>query len=124
MALTVKSDEKTLGVHVVSPVGSLDTNTYTILEQEVDLILGKEPKVIIFNLKQLDYISSSGVSVVLKTRKVLKDKGGEVMLVNLQPQIEKVFEIIKALPDQRIFRSIEELDRYLDSMQKKVTKGN
>ena len=42
--------------------------------------------------------------------------------MNLQPQIEKVFEIIKALPDQRIFKDIEELDRYLDRMQKKVIK--
>ena len=55
-------------------------------------------------------------------RKVMKSNKGEVLLVNMQPQIEKVFEIIKALPDQRIFKDIEELDSYLDRMQKKVIK--
>jgi anti-sigma B factor antagonist len=122
MALRVMSDEKTAGVYVVSPVGSLDTNTYSTLQQEVESLLQESPQVIIFDLKELNYISSSGVSVILMARKVMKSNEGEVLLVNMQPQIEKVFEIIKALPDQRIFRDIEELDRYLDKMQKKVIK--
>ena len=122
MALRVMSDEKTPGVYVVSPVGSLDTNTYSTLQQEVESLLQESPQVIIFDLKELNYISSSGVSVILMARKVMKSNEGEVLLVNMQPQIEKVFEIIKALPDQRIFNNIEELDRYLDKMQKKVIK--
>ena len=122
MALRVMSDEKTLGVYVVSPVGSLDTNTYSTLQQEVESLLQESPQVIIFDLKELNYISSSGVSVILMARKVMKSNQGEVLLVNMQPQIEKVFEIIKALPDQRIFKDIEELDSYLDRMQKKVIK--
>jgi len=122
MALRVMSDEKTAGVYVVSPVGSLDTNTYSTLQQEVESLLQESPQVIIFDLKELNYISSSGVSVILMARKVMKSNEGEVLLVNMQPQIEKVFEIIKALPDQRIFKDIEELDRYLDKMQKKVIK--
>jgi anti-anti-sigma regulatory factor len=60
------------------------------------------------------------VGVIIKTRKIMKNNDGQVLLVNLQPQIEKVLEIIKALPDQRIFNNIEELDGYLDRMQKKV----
>ena len=122
MALRVMSDEKTAGVYVVSPVGSLDTNTYSTLQQEVESLLQESPQVIIFDLKELNYISSSGVSVILMARKVMKSNEGEVLLVNMQPQIEKVFEIIKALPDQRIFNNIEELDSYLDRMQKKVVK--
>ncbi|MBW2392195.1 MAG: STAS domain-containing protein [Deltaproteobacteria bacterium] len=122
MALRVMSDEKTAGVYVVSPVGSLDTNTYSTLQQEVESLLQESPQVIIFDLKELNYISSSGVSVILRARKVMKSNEGEVLLVNMQPQIEKVFEIIKALPDQRIFKDIEELDSYLDRMQKKVIK--
>jgi anti-anti-sigma factor len=122
MALRVMSDEKSAGVYVVSPVGSLDTNTYSTLQQEVESLLQESPQVIIFDLKELNYISSSGVSVILMARKVMKSNEGEVLLVNMQPQIEKVFEIIKALPDQRIFKNIEELDSYLDRMQKKVIK--
>jgi len=106
----------------VSPMGSLDIMNYTTLQEAIDSLLQKSPKMIILDLKDLDYITSSGVGVVIKTRKIMKNNNGEVLLVNLQPQIEKVFEIIKALPDQRIFKDIEELDRYLDRMQKKVIK--
>ena len=122
MSLTVKLDEKAPGIHVVSPIGSLDIMNYTTLQKEIDSLLQKSPKVIILDLKDLDYITSSGVGVIIKTRKIMKNNNGQVLLVNLQPQIEKVLEIIKALPDQRIFNNIEELDRYLDKMQKKVIK--
>ncbi len=40
-------------------------------------------------------------------------------VINLQPQIRKVFDIVKAIPDSSIFASIDELDKYLDSIQRK-----
>ena len=43
--------------------------------------------------------------------------------MNLQPQIKKVFEIINAIPSMKIFTSMEELDEYLDIMQKKIKAG-
>ena len=120
MSLKVTSREKSLGVFIVSPEGSLDTNTYTILEKKVDLLLDTSPRMIIFDLEKLDYISSMGVRVIAKAKKSLKKNEGKVVLLNLQPQIRKVFEIIKALPSEQIFSSIEEMDRYLDSMQKEA----
>ena len=50
----------------------------------------------------------------------LKKNDGKITFMNLQPQIKKVFEIINALPSMRIFSSIQELDDYLDVMQKKA----
>ena len=40
--------------------------------------------------------------------------------MNLRPQIHKVFDTIKALPMLNIFESVEEMDDYLDIMQKKA----
>ncbi len=62
-----------------------------------------------------------GVGVIIKTRKALKKHDGNLILLNLQPQIRKFFEIINALPSEQIFASIEGLDHYLDRMQKKIT---
>jgi anti-anti-sigma factor len=75
---------------------------------------------IIFDLEKLDYISSMGVRVIAKAKKSLKKSGGKIVLLNLQPQIRKVFEIIKALPSEQIFESVEEMDKYFDYMQKKT----
>ncbi len=121
MSLTVTSREKRTGVFVTHPVGSLDTNTYTILEQRLDLILEVSPNVIVFDMEKLDYISSVGIRVILKANRSLKKHEGQVILINIQPQIEKVFDIIKVLPSQRIFTSVEELDDYLDYMQRTNT---
>ena len=42
--------------------------------------------------------------------------------MNLQPQIQKVFDILKAIPTLKVFANIEELDNYLDVMQKAAKK--
>ena len=41
----------------------------------------------------------------------------------LGAQIRKVFDIVSALPTMQVFKNIEELDEYLDVMQKKVKSG-
>ncbi len=120
MSLKVTSREKSPGIIIVSPEGSLDTDTYPILEEKVDSLLNTPPGTIIFDLEKLGYISSMGVRVIAKAQKSLKKSGGKVVLLNLQPQIRKVFDIIKALPAEQIFESIEEMDRYLDNMQKET----
>jgi anti-sigma B factor antagonist len=126
MSLKVTSREKTTpdgkgtGLYVVSAEGSLDTITYPILEEEVDRILDASPNWMVFDLEKLDYISSMGIRVIAKAKKFFKKNEGSVVLLNPQPQIRKVFEIVKALPSEQIFESIEELDRYLDNIQNKA----
>ena len=36
---------------------------------------------------------------------------------SMQPQIQKVFEIVKALPNLKMFKDWEEMDEYLDAVQ-------
>ena len=118
MSLRVNSAETRPGVFNVSPIGTLDANTYTILEKTVDAVLKQLPDVIIFDFEFLDYINSMGVRVLLKTKKVLENNGGKIMFMRLQPQIKKVFDILNALPTLQVFASIQEMDEYLDAMQK------
>jgi anti-anti-sigma factor len=120
MPLKVKSNSKRPGVMVVSPIGSINAGTYGILEEKVDKILESPPDVIIFDMEFTDYISSTGIRVLLKTKKAMKATNGRMVFMNLQPQIQKVFDILKAIPTLKVFASIQELDRYLDLMQKKA----
>lgn len=120
MPLTVTAKEKNPGVFILYPVGSLDSNTYEILDKRIDLILEGSPKVIVLDMENLDYISSMGVRVVIKAKKAMMKNSGDLVLMNLQPQIHKVFEIINALPSQQIFSSTQELDHYLDRIQRKI----
>jgi anti-anti-sigma factor len=121
MTLSVTSKQKMDGVYIISPAGRLDTNSYKGLEERVDLVLVEKPHTLVFDMAALDYISSMGVRVIAKAQKAMKAFDGKVVLFNLQPQIRKVFDIIKALPTQQVFSNMDELDDYLDRMQRRFT---
>ncbi|KPJ78586.1 MAG: hypothetical protein AMJ54_02925 [Deltaproteobacteria bacterium SG8_13] len=123
MELKVDVVPKAQGVYVVQPAGSLNSSTFAILDKEVDAILATSPNLLVLDLERLEYLSSAGLRVILKAREALKKKGGRLVFMNLQPQIRKVFDIVSALPSMQIFKSLEELDDYLDVMQKKVKSG-
>jgi anti-anti-sigma factor len=120
MSLEIKTTQKALNAYVVSCTGRLDTETAPLLEKEVRRLIGLGPQLLALDLEQLAYMSSAGVRVLMIAHKGMKDLGGKVALLRLQPQIKKVLEIIQALPEQRIFKDMGELDAYLDKMQKKV----
>lgn len=121
MNLSVTSKQKMDGVYILSATGRLDTNTFPELESRVDGVLREKPHTLVFDMERLDYISSMGVRVIAKAQKAMKEYNGRVVLLNLQPQIQKVFDIIKALPSQQVFSSMDELDDYLDRMQRQFT---
>lgn len=118
MQLKVDVKEREKGIYVVMPEGHLDSNTYLMLEEKLNPLFAASTKVLILDLSRLDYISSAGVKVVFKAKKALKEINGSFMMANLKPQIKKVFDILNALPDIRVFKSLEEMDAYLDTMQR------
>ena len=97
----------------------MDTNTFTIIERKAEQILKLAPKVIIFDMQHVDYINSRGLRVILTVQRAMKPGGGRVVLVNVQPHIKEVFDIIDALPGQKIFANRHDLDNYLDEMQRR-----
>jgi anti-sigma B factor antagonist len=123
MPLKINIEEKSPGMYVIRSAGSIDATTSPVLLAEVDAVIAKHPKRIIFDMKDVGFVSSAGIGVVLAAEKSLNAHGGSVLMVNLQPQIRKVFDIVQALPSQQIFSSVEEMDRYLKEIQRKVTEG-
>jgi len=124
MPLKIKSTTRGPGIIVVSPIGSIDASTFNVFDEKMDEILKQKPDVIIFDMEFADYISSSGIRVLLKTKKALKETESRMVFMKLQPQIQKVFDILKAIPTLKVFASIEELDTYLDTMQKAAKQHN
>jgi anti-anti-sigma factor len=104
-------------------VGRLDTATAPQLEKDLQPLLDGRYDNLIFDLAALEFISSAGIRVLVQARKTMRAQHGGVLMVNAQPQIVKVFEIIKALPGVAIFKSEAELDDYLAEMQRRVREG-
>jgi anti-sigma B factor antagonist len=111
------------GAITVKLTGSLDTATSPELERQLGPVLAGGVKDVVFDLAQLKFISSAGLRVFSITRKQLKERGGQASFVHMQPQIQEVFEIIKALPGVAIFKDVAELDRYLAARQRSHEQG-
>ena len=109
---------KNTGAVTVKLTGSLDTATAPDLERQLAPVLGGPVKDVVFDLAQLKFISSAGLRVFSAVRKTLKERGGQASFLNMQPQIQEVFEIIKSLPGVAIFKDVAELDKYLAARQR------
>jgi len=101
----------------VELTGSLDTATAPELERQLAPVLDTPVTDLIFDLAGLEFISSAGLRVFANSRKRLKERGGQAAFVNMRPQIQEVFEIIKSLPGVGIFKSFAEMDEYLAARQ-------
>ncbi|WP_116367892.1 STAS domain-containing protein [Parahaliea mediterranea] len=97
--------------------GALNTDTAPAFEQELQQVLASGMQLNVLDMRELDYISSAGLRVVFKAAKQAREAGQRLAASHRKPHIEKVFEILKALPDMAVFANDQELDDYLDAMQ-------
>lgn len=123
MSLSIDITPASNGNQRIALAGRLDTHTYADLDQQLTPVLESPIRSLVLDLAGLDYISSAGVRSIFKARKALAERGGKVVVVNPKPQIQKVFDVVKAVPLNEIFSTVAEADAYLDAMQKKVLSG-
>jgi anti-anti-sigma factor len=116
--------DKNIGAVTIKLTGSLDTATAPDLERQLTPVLAGPIKHLVFDLSELNFISSAGLRLFSIARKQLKERGGQASFVSLQPQIQEVFEIMKSLPGVSIFKDMAEMDRYLAAIQRKHQEKN
>ena len=120
MKLKIQTAQTEPGVVTVSPEGSVDTNTSSILESEIRRILTANVKTLILDMAGVDFVSSAGIGAVTKAKVTIKRRGGDLAMINVQPQVKKVFEIMHLGPVLNVFESTEELDEYLEKIQERI----
>jgi anti-anti-sigma factor len=120
VALNVRVEEGRSFTKTLVLEGRLDSDTVDTLDRELDPVLASPVKVVVFELTGLEYISSAGLRSLFRAQKSMKARAGKVLILNPQPPVQKVFDIVKAADVNEVFRSVAELDAYLDAMQKQV----
>ena len=71
--------------------GRLDTPSAVSAQQEITPLLENADKEIILDCSNLEYISSSGLRLLLTIRKEASAKGGKVIVKDINDDIKKVF---------------------------------
>lgn len=77
----------------ISLIGRLDTNTSGQLESALNDLFDKEKFNIVIDLKDLEYVSSSGLRVFLGAQKKVSAASGSMVVKNVNDTVMEVFEM-------------------------------
>jgi len=86
-------EENQGGVNIFKLNGRLDSNTSQGFEKKIFQAIDDGSKSMIIDFRELEYISSAGLRVILKATKALKREEGKMMLCDMQDYVKEVFEI-------------------------------
>jgi anti-sigma B factor antagonist len=78
---------------VVELIGNFDTRTAIDVQSELTALIEKGNKRLVINMETVEYISSSGLRVLLYTAKQLIAATGELRLCCLNDTVQEVFSI-------------------------------
>ena len=78
---------------VVAIKGRLDTTNYNELDDKLAEILDNDGDKILLDLSEMEYISSSGLRILLMYLKKIKAMNGRFMLSGMTPGVREIFEI-------------------------------
>ena len=90
--MQIKSDISSKNI-VISLIGRLDTITSPQLEEEINSFSLENIETVILDLKELEYISSAGLRVVLMIHKKRNKLGGQLKLINVNDMILNIFDM-------------------------------
>lgn len=81
------------GIMAVMVQGSIDALTSGRVTDTFNQLLADGHNQLIFDLSQVDYISSAGLRVMLGTVKEARAKGGDLRLAGVQSAVNKVLQM-------------------------------
>jgi anti-sigma B factor antagonist len=85
--------EKKENILIISIIGMLDSSNYQSLDENVQTCIQEGSKNIIFNLENLEYLSSAGIRVFIKTYRTLQGNGGNMVFSCLKPFVLEIFDM-------------------------------
>ena len=107
--------EKSLGnVYVISLDGRLDAYAANDVEKKLDSLFTSAKSQLVVNLKGLEYISSSGLRVLLAALKKMRKQQGDIRLACLQPYVKEVFDIAGFT---QLFKMFDKEEEAIDSFK-------
>ena len=81
------------GKYVVTLAGEMDTAAANEAEEVLKELYKNEGKEVVFECKDLEYIASSGLRILINILKVTMAKGSRVVLRNVNDDIKNVFKL-------------------------------
>lgn len=95
-------------ITLIDVQGFLDNSNVEGFEHRLFDLFPPAPANVVLNLDRLEYICSAGLAVLLAAQDQLHKNRGEVMLLNVPPQIEHLFRTLGFQEFFRLLRNEQE----------------
>ena len=82
-------------ISIIKVGGYIDTTTSSELERSLDSLLKSGVFRIIIDLGNVDYISSAGWGIFISEIKGIRERGGDLKLAKMIPDVYEVFELLE-----------------------------
>ncbi len=87
------SQKEENGIVSIAIKGRLDADSSLEAEKVVKEALGGETNRLLFNLGELEYLSSAGLRVLLSAAKEMRRRDGKIVLCALNEFVKEIFEV-------------------------------
>lgn len=74
--------------------GYIDTYNSNFFQKQIQKVIDAGFTNLIFNCSSLNYVSSTGIGSFTVFLKVIKPKGGDIILLEIQPKVYEVFQLL------------------------------
>ena len=88
--------------------GRLDASSVPAFEQAMQKLLLEGQAKLVVDLAGVSYISSSGLRVLLTTRRQSRSRGGDLFLCCLHPRVKEIIEMVGFMSVFGVYATSEE----------------
>ena len=81
-------------VAVIYPKGHLDAHNVERFEKELLKLMGNDHVKVAVNCKDLNYISSAGMGIIMGYLDEIREKGGDIKLCNVNERVYEIFDLV------------------------------
>ncbi|ROL58055.1 anti-sigma factor antagonist [Bacteroidetes/Chlorobi group bacterium MS-B_bin-24] len=119
--LSINSQKIGKQLEIIFVKGILDAHSAPDLEKFVAETIAQGNIYLLFNLKELDYISSAGLGVFMAFVEDLRNRGGDIKFAELT---EKIYSIFELLGFHLIFDIVPTNDQAIELFNQKKLRTN
>jgi anti-sigma B factor antagonist len=106
--MNIELEHPTSDQIIVRPQGRVDVESASVLRENLKSIAAESPSLVVVDLKEVDFIDSSGLSALVSGLKALRQSGGSISLSRPHPQALTALRLTLLDRVFPIFPSVEE----------------
>jgi anti-anti-sigma factor len=96
--------------------GQIDTYSSVYFQKNVKMAIDAGFINLAFLLNSVDYVSSTGVGALLQLQKAVREKGGDIAMVDIHPKVREIFKLMCL---EKFFSCADSLDEAVSPMKGK-----